>query len=212
MGREEPSKGDAGEGIAGEYLRKSFTDRAKTQRGSAVDWICRGLRAKRSLNVLYYEPTVVFHFQIKYTDRPVSITRSTFHEWLLLFETQPVMLLVVSETKPKQWDVWYLCLHDWLLSDRGQKALCDNSQLSLNLTDDFTLSDENDINFHNTLLAEADRAVASNQSPWSTLRDYGLVPFDEGLFLQYLDLATHAEAPVTIVRKDVIPAAYPECN
>ena len=44
-------------------------------------------------------------------------------------------------------------------------------------------------------LAEANRASRANSSPWATLRDYGLLPFDEALFFEYLELAPHAEIP-----------------
>ena len=197
MGREQPGSGDAGEGLGGNYLNYSFTNRgvSKIQPGSAVDFACWGLRAARSATLLSPHSTVVFHFQIKSSMTSFNVNRNTFDEWLALTETQPVILMAVDRKAPNKQEWSFMCLHSWLLTDRGREALTNSRRIPFTPTRDFTPVDERDSNFHKLLISEANRAEASQTSVWWTLRDYGLLPFDESLFLKYLELASFAEIP-----------------
>src|SRR5882672_1137893 len=123
MGREQPFQGDVAEKLACGYLNGSFADCGVWQPGCAVDLVCKGLRSNRASCILCYNPEVAFHFQIKKQMSPWKVQRSSFLQWLRLVETQPVVLLALQPINSKQQEWWYLCLHDWLLTEMGQDAL-----------------------------------------------------------------------------------------
>ena len=204
MGREQPLTGDSGENLALDLLRRSFLTPAKTQSGAPTDWVCRELRARSGSEDLYSDPTLNFHFQIKTTERggKFAVSGPTFRSWLALFEYQPVIIIFIEPIKVGKQRYWFQALHDWILRPQGQKALTAPGRgVELRIEYGFTLSDDEGQNFHNKMLEEAERASASLSSPWATLRDYGLYPLDESAFLQYMELAPFAEAPLEISKQ-----------
>lgn len=203
MGREQPSAGEAAEDHARGFLRRSFQDLQKSQPGAAVDWACHGLRRARASSEAYRDPTLNFLVQVKGCDafpKEISVARPTFEYWLRHSETQPVFVLLVREVRGNRQEYLFLCFHDWLLTSPGQAAICNrHAQVSLRRKD-FTKSDPDGDDLHAKLLEEADRALRVAGSPWVTLRDFGLLPFDEALFHEYMELASFAEPPTRVVK------------
>jgi hypothetical protein len=201
VGREQPLLGDAGEDLALDLLRRSFLTAAKTRAGAPTDWVCWELRAALGSVDFYPDPTLHFHFQIKSSQesRKFPVSSTTLRSWLELFEYQPVILMFVEPIGVGHQRYWYYTLHDWLMSPQGQAALTTpKSSVTFELGHGFVQSDSTGVNFHDKMIEEAERATGTLSSPWVTLRDYGLYPFDEGAFLKYLELASFAEAPLEI--------------
>ena len=203
MGRDQPAFGEAGEGHAHDYLLGSFRHLHKSQAGEFVDWDCHGLKHARESSQTYRNPTLRFYIQVKGTKnefpREISVTRSTFTLWLRHCENQPVFVLFVRKVQANLQEYRFLCFHDWLLKSHGQSAICDRGPtISLKIRD---FKESNDGNkFHEDLLKDGDRALRDPGSLWGTLRDDGLLPFDEALFHDLMEFASFAEPPTQVVK------------
>ena len=213
MGREQPSAGDAGEDHVSGFLRDSFQNLPKKyQPGASFDLACHGLRCARESSLTYRDPTLHFLVQVKaYTTFPkeIPVNPSTFDLWLRHFETQPVFVLLVRKVRANRQEYLFLCFHDWIRTSNGQASIC-NIDTDIRLQrKHFTRSDADGNNLHAKLLEEADRASRVAGSPWATLRDFGLLPFDEALFQKYMELAPFAEPPtqvLTLLAKEGLPS------
>jgi hypothetical protein len=202
MGREQPQLGETGELLVVDFLRRSFLNVGRTQSGAPLDLNCSELRVESRSRNLHPDPTLQFLFQVKTTEqgRSFEVARSTFQFWLTRFECQPIILLIIEPHGIGRQSFWFLTLHDWLLSPPGQAALADHQRRKIvfKSADGFARCDLDGVNFHTKMIEEADRASAALTSPWATLRDYGLLPLDEGTFLEYIELARFAETPIDI--------------
>ncbi|SRR6266849_5217715 len=202
MGREQPLKGEAGEYAVLPLLRQSFSNSAKTIAGAPLDWTCSELRVTPGSTDLYVDPALRFHFQVKTYDQPsFDIGRETFRNWTTLSEYEPVILVSVKLRGGGGAQFSYLAFHDWLISRMGREAMTSKAPVRFGPRDHFEKVDPQGSNFHRMLVREAERASANSASPWTTLRDYGLFPFDESMLLQYTELVAFAEVPNEIAKR-----------
>lgn len=208
MGREQPARGQVGEFYAQGFLRSFFQECTPSQAGSAVDLICTGLRAVEGSAELHPNPTVRFRVQVKNTISKIHVARSTLLQWLMRVETEPIILLVgqnINSTK-QRWN--YLCIHDWLLTEAGQQALVTKGAFRIPLAA-LVPHGGDDARLLRVLQNEANRAAGIG--PLSTGRpDYGQFAFDEGLLLQFAELAPYAEIPFELYEKIAREESVPD--
>ena len=205
MGKQSATIGWGGENAAVAFLLSHlFQDCKWSQPGSEIDITCTGIQEEWNSQIVYRGYyNLPFHFQIKTrtTDRKegVSIGPETFEKWLRLFETQPVFVLYIKEAKPpKEADYWFLVCHDWLI-ENAHTLSSGRRRVTFKIQRDFVQVNDDRSNFLEALHKEAGRAKQAGDSPWATLRDYGLLPFDERQFLAYMEFAPFIELPKKVL-------------
>lgn len=195
---------ETGEDYASAYLKGSFWRLFSGDAIAPFDRSCQELLQARDAVLLWAEPTLFFHFQVKegpsYWSDGISVVRSTFESWLRHVERQPVFLLYVREINATSQEYWYLPLHEWLLTERAQHFLVRaDSTPRFSVKRDFTRSDKDARNFHAALLSEASRAIREETSPWATADDWTVFPFDEVWLLRHMERASFLELPKAVL-------------
>lgn len=195
-----------GEDYALAYLKGSFGRVCEWDQSSPIDVSCLELFQSRNSNLLWRESTAVLHFQIKggpsYFKNSIGVVRDTFETWLKHVEKQPVFLLYVREINATSQEYWFLSLHEWLLTKRGQDSLVGaKPKIWFNVRNDFTQSDQDAQNFHSAIVSEASRAAREEASPWATADDWTVFPFDEAWMLRNMEIATSLELPKSVLEE-----------
>jgi len=195
---------ETGESFADGFLGFSFRRRMKHDGKSPFDLTCYNiLQARGSKSTQVGLDAIYFHFQCKggesFWRDGVRIEPSTFEAWLKHVPREPVFLLYVRPTGGAA-EFWFLVLHDWLLTERGQSYLSQASpRPRFSVKRDFTCCDRDGDNLHAALLAEGARAARADSSLWATLDDWTVFPFDEAFLLRHMEIATHLELPARVL-------------
>jgi len=196
---------ETGEDHASAYLKGSFGRISSGDATSPLDRTCHDLLQSRDSTLLWSDPTLRFHFQVKeghsWWKDGIPVRASTFESWLRHVQRQPVFLLYVREINATSQEYWFLGLHDWLLTEAAQPYLAQEAPgPRFNIKREFSRSDRDAHNFHEALLAEGSRAAREDGSPWATLDDWTVFPFDELFLLRHMEKATLLELPAQVLR------------
>lgn len=173
--------------------------------GTPARWLCRELRVRRGSTDTCTPPTLAFHFEVQksQTRQPeLQVSFPSISRWRGLVETQPVVIILVSEPHlGVREKFWMLCFHDWLIQNAATTPTPSRRSSSDIPVRGFQQIDNEGENLHRLLIREAERARGMDGAKWRTLRDYRLIPVDEETFLEFLDLARALEVPTEVYKK-----------